>query len=342
MDTDSTKKDLIRKYLNQRCTPSEIEELKKLMNTPGIELLFDEVLSETWTGLEPEHDVDQPRLNQQLNKFYSRVNEHAQGSDEQRSQPALIRVLKNRKYLSYAAIWVVAIMGFIAYRMLRANTPPATQQVAMREITNPYGRRSKIVLPDSSEVYLGAGSKLTVPESFTGNTRTISLAGEAFFQVTKNPKRPFIIHTGTIQTRVLGTSFKIEAFDHQAMTVAVATGKVRVDQYANGKHISLAVLTPGQKMTYDNGQASVNPTTIDDVKSWKDGRLVFKNQRLSEITAVLERWYNVKFQYKNPAKADERITVRLQGGDPLERIMKVLSATGHFKFSIEAEIVRIN
>ncbi|GAA4317849.1 FecR family protein [Mucilaginibacter gynuensis] len=338
MDNTNTKKNLIRKYINKQCTPQELQEIKKLMNSPGIDMLFEEVLSETWTELEAEQNIDQPHLNTQLNKFYNKLGNDTAGAAQ---QEAVVKKLNWRKYLSYAAVWTVVIMGFAGYRLFRSNNPASLPRVAMREIANPYGKRSKIILPDSSEVYLGAGSKLTVPESFTGNTRTISLQGEAFFQVTKNPAKPFIIRTGTIQTRVLGTSFKVDAFEGRAMEVAVVTGKVRVDQFAGGKQVSLAILTPGQKMTYANKQATVNEVPINDVSAWQDGKLVFKNQKMSEITEVLERWFNVKFQYKNAAKADERISITLQGNAPLNKIMKVLSATGHFKFSIDAKTVII-
>ena len=343
MDLENRNKHLIRKYINKNCTPQEIEELQKLMSLPEIQRLFDEVLSETWTGLHPENNIDQPHLDLQLNKFYNKLSDHENSPRQQEGgKSAFIRVLRHRKYLAYAAIWTVFVIGFFAYRFWYPSKPVAESQVAMRELTNPYGRRSKITLPDSSEVFLGAGSKLIVPEAFTGNLREISLQGEAFFQVTKNPQKPFIIHTGTVQTRVLGTSFKIEAFKDQPLIVAVVTGKVRVDNYIGKRHTSLAVLTPGQKVTYNNGQAIAGKAIIDDVRSWKDGRQVFNNQTLKSITDVLERWYNVQFQYQNTKKAAERISIVLQADRPLNNIMNVLSATGHFKYSIKGKMVIIN
>lgn len=342
MDSENKEKDLIRKYINKQCTTEELQELEKLMLRPGIQHLFDEVLDEGFIALTPQTDTEQTHLDELLGKFNNKLNRvHTPVTPTLSAETNPDRVFKIKKYLPYAAIWALVVSGFFAYQFVSVKNGSAIQKVAMREMVNPYGQRSKIILPDSSEVFLGAGSKLTIPEKFTGNLREISLQGEAFFQVIKNPKRPFIIHTGTVQTRVLGTSFKIEAFKNKPLTVSVVTGKVRVDDYAGNIHTSLAVLTPGQKVTYDNGQAIAGKAIIDDTKAWKDGRQVFSGQALAEITDVLERWYNVKVEYKTAQKAEEKISVILNADKPLDNIMKVLSATGHFKYAINGKIITI-
>jgi transmembrane sensor len=342
MDSENKEKALIRKYIDEECTPEELEQLKELMLRPGVQHLFDEILDERFVALSPQKDTGQSRFDQLLSKFNTKLQKPQ--ADDKRTQPdevKHVRVFHIKKYLPYAAIWALIISGFFAYRFISVKNESVSQQVAIREIVNPYGQRSKIILPDSSEVFLGAGSKLTIPEKFTGNLREISLQGEAFFQVTKNPKKPFVIHTGTVQTMVLGTSFKIEAFKNKPLTVSVVTGKVRVDDYTGNIHTSLAVLTPGQKVTYDNGQPIAGKAVIDDTRTWKDGRQVFNQQALHDITDVLERWYNVKFEYKTAKKAEEKISVILNSDRPLANIMKVLSATGHFKYEINGKIITI-
>lgn len=340
MDSENSNKILIRKYLNQQCTPQEMEKVKKLMGLPNVQELFDEVLEESWTGLTPEDHTDQSHLDQQLRKFHKKAGT-TQISDHQveTQLPVVIWLRKNRRFLSHAAVWLVLTMSCIGYGIIRYRK---SQLMVMREMANPYGQRSEIILPDKSEVFLGAGSKLTVPEKFTGDLREVKLEGEAFFQVTKNPLKPFVIHTGTVQTRVLGTSFKIEAFNNKPLVVAVATGKVRVDRYWGHNHQSLAILTPGQTVTYNEGKSILGTIAIYDVLSWKDGRQVFKNRPLKDITDVLERWYNVKFQYLNVKKSTDRISIVLQSKSPLLDVMDVLSATGHFKYVIKGKKYTIN
>jgi len=342
MDLENKEKTLLRKYIDEQCTPGELEQVKNIMLRPDIQRLFDEILDEHFVALNPQKDTGQSRLDQLLGKFNTRLQKTQ--IDTNITQPEKVRpvrVFQIKKYLPYAAIWALIVFGFFIYRFVNVKNELVTQRVATHEIVNPYGQRSKIILPDSSEVFLGAGSKLTIPEKFTDNLREISLQGEAFFQVTKNPKKPFVIHTGTVQTRVLGTSFKIEAFKNKPLTVSVVTGKVRVDDYTGNIHTSLAVLTPGQKVTYNNGQAIAGKAGIEETRSWKDGRQAFNQQALHDITDVLERWYNVKFDYITAKKAEEKISVILNSDRPLANIMKVLSATGHFKYEINGKIITI-
>ena len=343
MQSDIIQKNLIRKYISQDCTPEELEDMKKLMLLPRTAQLFDEVLAESWIGLTEEEDIDQPVLNEKLGTFYKRLEaEEGVALQKKDADQAVIHSIHRKRYMKYAAVLALFIFSLGTYGLLRLNKTPEKEFIAMKEIVNPNGRRSAIILPDSSEVFLGAGSKLVFPEKFAAGSREVKLEGEAFFQITKNPRRPFIIHTGLVQTKVLGTSFKIEAFKNQPLTVSVATGKVRVDDYTGHRLKSLAILTPGQQVTYVSGKAITAVTDIDNVKSWKNGRLVFNKRSLKDITTELERWYNVKITYQNKLKAKEEITVVLQASVPLRKIMEVLSATGHFHYQINEKNVRIN
>lgn len=339
MDPTDHHKSLIKKYIQGDCTPAELAELQKFLSLPEAQLLFDEVLEENWTGLNAEANTDQPHLDQQLKAFYAQL--HDQESIKLQEQPAT-RFVQLRKYLSYAAILAILVSGVGIYNALKAPKSSSVAQVVMQSVNNPKGQRARVTLPDSSEVFLGAGSKLSFPNKFVGKTREIRLEGEAFFQVTKNKHKPFIIHTGTVQTRVLGTSFKVEAFKGYPLVVAVATGRVRVDDYANHSHQSLAVLSPGQKVTYLKGAAMLATTSVTDVEGWKTARLAFEKEPLKVITAQLERWYNVNIIYNNPLKANEKISVVLHANVPLNKIMKVLGATGHFKYAINTKNVTIN
>lgn len=343
MEPEYKEKTLIRKYLNHNCTPEEMKEVKRLMLVPGTQQIFDELLSENWTGLEAEENTDQPHLQEKLQQFYKKLEgEEMQRLEEQEEDEVIVRSVKQRNYLRYAAVLAVIFLGLGTYGILQFKKTPVAEQVAMREIQNPCGQRSRILLPDSSAVYLGAGSRINFPEQFGASSRQVELEGEAFFEITKDSRKPFIVHTGNVQTRVLGTSFKIDAFKNRPLTVAVATGKVRVDEYINETGKSLAILTPGQKVTYDQGMIKTATTEVDEISGWKAARLVFHNQSLKEITTELERWYNVEISFDNKGKAKEKISVVLQADVPLNKIMKILAATGHFKYHLTSRNVTIN
>lgn len=342
MDQKNTNKILIRKYINQQCNAEEIAELRRLMKLPGTKALFDEVLSENWSG-KIEQSSDEQELNETLGRFYTKLDAQqipAANVEERAAEPA-IRRINWRKRLSYAAIWVVLI-GFLAGYGVRYFTSSAKQaDLVYQELVNPKGQRAKIALPDGSEVYLGAGSKLYYPKQFTDSSREVKLEGEAFFEVAKNPHKPFIIHTQTVRTTVLGTSFRVAAFVNTPIEVEVATGKVRVDDFAGSQQQSLAVLTPGQKLSYTHGRPVLGEIAVADVQQWKNARLVFDNKSVKDIAADLERWYDIHIDFQDQTKSREKISVVLQADMPLHKIMKVLASTAHFKFQIKDRNVTI-
>ena len=343
MDSTDKNKDLIRKYLSDSYTPAEWEEIREFMLTQESRQLFEEVLDEQGRSLDAELDIEKPALKQRLKLFYTKLQEEEHQAVQSLNQHKITSFLNRRNLFQYAAIWIVLMFGAGMYAIYQyQQTPPQELQVAMRELVNPKGQRSRILLPDSSAVFLGADSKLSFPEKFAGDVREVSLEGSAFFEVTKNPKKPFIIHTGTVQTKVLGTSFKVEAFEGRPVTVAVATGKVRVDDFLKAGTKALAMLTPGQMLSYDHGAPVTSSTNIAELQDWKFAKLNFHSQSLQEITTELERWYDVRIQYENQAKAREKISVTLQVDMPLQKIMKVLAATGHFDFTISGKQIRIN
>jgi transmembrane sensor len=337
MQSEQKIKSLIRKYISGQYTAQELEEIREVIAKPETQQLFDEVLEEQGTSLIPEKDIDQPHLDDKLKLFYQKLQQQTPDAEP---APSVVSIFKKR-YLRYAAIWTVFLLGAAIYGITRLRKSPVKEQIAYHEQANPLGQRSKIVLPDSSEVYLGAGSRLHYPDKFASNTREISLEGEAFFQVTKNRYKPFIIHTGTVQTRVLGTSFKIDAFKNQPISVSVATGKVRVDDVRGNKVTSLAVLIPGQMVTYNNNKAITSAVMATEVSDWKNALLSFHNRSLKDITSVLERWYNVKVLYHKSTIANKKISVALQADMPLNKIMNVLAATAHFNFIISGQEVNI-
>ncbi|MEJ2880262.1 FecR family protein [Pedobacter sp. GR22-6] len=342
MHSENKNKELIRKYISGDYTAGEWEEIRELMAKPESAGIFDQVLAERWTGLEVAQDLDKAAFNRDLQNFYSRLQEEEKQKHLVEPKKPILRRLNRRNLFQYAAIWAVLMIG-AGWYIFQFNEPQSTQEVriAMRELMNPKGQRSKVLLPDSSEVYLGADSKLSFPEQFGASSREVRLEGSAFFEVTKNPKKPFIIHTGQVQTRVLGTSFKIEAFKGKALTVSVATGKVRVDEIGAVGSRALAMLIPGQMLSYFKNRPSVSTTDIQELQSWKKARLNFHNQTLGEITAELERWYDVRISYSKPAKANEKISVMLQVDTPLNKMMNVLAATGHFTYKISGKQVNI-
>jgi transmembrane sensor len=145
-------------------------------------------------------------------------------------------------------------------------------------------------------VYLNASSTLAYPEVFSESERTVNLTGEAFFEVVKNPAKPFVVKTNNIRTVVLGTSFNVRSFDADGtINVSLVTGKVRVVGEHPSANSQERLLLPGQQLTYHKADSSFEKSNFKvlDVTGWKDGVLVFDNTDFDGFVEKLEQWYGV-------------------------------------------------
>ncbi|QIL41316.1 DUF4974 domain-containing protein [Pedobacter sp. HDW13] len=340
MDYITEKKNLIRKYINGECTAEETAEIKLLLSRDDLSILFDEVMDEIATptvGVQHEPDVEQA-----LAKFHKKQSAGNTEDSEVNMVTFPSKNIKLRRYLSYAAA-VLLVIGSVSLLIPRLKKPKQSAELVYQHFENPNGKRSKILLPDSSVVYLGSGSTLSFPSKFAANVRAITLNGEAFFEVTKNPKRPFIIHTDNVVTRVLGTSFKVDAFSNQPVSVLVSTGKVRVDREVNKILQPIAVLLPGQSVVWNGktAQAELGTIPVSDILAWKTGKLIFRKTKLADIAAILQRTYNVAIQINSPAIAERQIRVNLTTDIPLSKLIRILSVAGNFNYKINQNHVNI-
>ncbi|MDE6347903.1 MAG: FecR domain-containing protein [Bacteroides sp.] len=189
--------------------------------------------------------------------------------------------------------------------------------------TNP-GMTTSLVLPDSTVVYLNSESSLRYPSTFKGsNARKVELSGEAFFEVTKDAKKRFIVATShQSQIEVLGTSFNVEAYeDMPDVSTTLIEGKVNFSFQSDGRRRQVA-LKPGQKAVYDssNGAINLHKTSGETETSWKDGKIIFNNTPLKEALYILGKRYNVVFTQTN-VRLDESFTGTFTS-QRLERILE--------------------
>lgn len=189
--------------------------------------------------------------------------------------------------------------------------------------TNP-GMTSSVVLPDSTVVYLNSESSLRYPSTFKGsNARKVELSGEAFFEVTKDAKKHFIVATShQSQIEVLGTSFNVEAYDDMPdVSTTLIEGEVNFS-FQSDRRRKQVLLKPGQKVVYDSSKGTTNlyKTSGETETSWKDGKIIFNNTPLKEALHILGKRYNVVFTQTN-VRLDESFTGTFTS-QRLERILE--------------------
>ncbi|RLJ69582.1 FecR family protein [Pedobacter alluvionis] len=329
---ESIDRKLLVRFMQGKCNAEESILVKKFLLQPKWQRALDELLDEDFKNFE----VDLP--DEELSNAWNRRFQEKYIADP-------VRPLWRRPWLGYAAACIV--MFSIGLYFFNTNKTAGEKQVvaAMLQTLNPRGQRSRILLPDSSVVYLGAESRIRYPEKFGLGNREVSLTGEAFFEITKDRAHPFIIHTGEVQTKVLGTSFKVDAFEGKNLSVSVATGKVQVSKKIAGTDSlqSLAVLVPGQvvKWNVKTQTAAVDIVDAEGVRDWKDGTMTFVAASVSDIAENLERWYNVKINFEDRKTANYHVSLIVKGTDPLTHTLDIICNTTHLHYKIKGHTVNI-
>lgn len=181
----------------------------------------------------------------------------------------------------------------LTYHGAKANAKPSTHT-----ITTPRGQTFRLELEDGTVIWLNADSKLTYPNHFQAHERRVTLEGEAYFKVAKDVRRPFIVHTAEVTTKVLGTEFNIRAYKERPTHVTLLQGKVRVSDNRANQTIDLA---PGQDASADSVTANMAVSDVDVMAqtAWKDQLFCFRNEELTDIMREIGRWYNVEIVFMN-------------------------------------------
>lgn len=207
------------------------------------------------------------------------------------------------------------------------------QLTAYNTIRTPGGGTYKIVLSDGTGVWLNAASTLTFPVVFTGTERTVTISGEAYFEVAKNARMPFRVNTQGAVVEVLGTHFNISAYSDDPLNhTTLLEGKIRLVK--GGKSV---VLKPGQQARYteDGGSISIiEQVGADEAIAWKNGSFNFNNQDLVTVMNQISRWYNVNVKYEG-RKPDVSILGMMNRNTDLATVLKSLELTSGIHFTLE-------
>ncbi len=199
--------------------------------------------------------------------------------------------------------------------------------------SNPKGQKSTIMLPDGTTVILNSESSLTYASNYYDEERRVQLVGEAFFEVTEDPQKPFIVETEKLITTALGTSFNIHAYPEDLEEVTLVTGSVKIESHESGN--STAILSPGEMLAINEaGSFNKMKTSSFDHIGWKDGIIVFQDTPLEEAITVLEKWYGVEIILRNYPEGNDMNFTGSFRNDNLSNVLKSLSYTMPFDFKI--------
>jgi ferric-dicitrate binding protein FerR (iron transport regulator) len=198
-------------------------------------------------------------------------------------------------------------------------------------LTIPRGGQYKLVLPDGTRVWLNAESSLRYPTAFSGTERRVVLTGEAYFEVTKNKEKPFIVDAHEMQIRVLGTQFNVNSYgDENSFTTTLVEGSVQITSGQASKK-----LKPGEQAKVTSQRIDVASINTKEATAWKDGEFVFRNTPVNAVMKQLARWYDLNVEYRDPV--DKHLNATIKRDVPLSRVLHYLEQTGDVHFKMEGK-----
>lgn len=224
---------------------------------------------------------------------------------------------------------LLLVSSWLFYRQIGQQSNP---MFAMQEITSPPGVRTQVMLPDGSKVWLNAESTIKFSVPFPKSSRDVDLKGEAFFDVTKNPERPFVVHSGKVDVKVLGTRFNYKAFDEDKnIEVVLEEGKIALKTSLGTTE---TIMKPGDRAVIEkeSGEASITNQKIGKYTAWHTGKLVFDNTPMSEVAQMLEHWFGVEVIVQNPDILNYRFTTTFEN-ESLFQVIELLGLSSPIKIT---------
>jgi transmembrane sensor len=256
-----------------------------------------------------------------------------------------------RLWLPRIAIAATLLVLVIAYGLYRYNTP-VSAAVLYSQATNAnyhlvaqtnFSNRKSVVLPDGTTVILNGSSTLKVANDYNKNNRHVLLTGEAFFEVTKDKARPFVVLTAKTATTALGTSFKVSSYaTSKTASVMLATGKVRVESTQSGRGITDQILTPGQQVVLADGNNNFIRSDFNqaELQNWISSKLVFSNANFTEIATKITDTYGIQVVTDNKEVNKIRFTGQFNNKS-LTDVLDAIGFVNNFTYKQKGDTIKI-
>lgn len=349
-------RNLLLKYIAGETTVSESEQVESwLADDPNVFNEFEQ-LWDLWYVVGTATNV-----------FRFNVDKGWEGLAQKRLKQKEIKA--DGKRLKKSLIWggciaatILIILGWLFVpknELIRAGTThtdqvgtmyhgqlkPFKDSVSRKDVivkTAP-GERRKVKLPDGSLIWLNGSSVARYSFNKENNTRTLALRGQAFFDIHHDASRPFIVKTKHASINVLGTRFDVAAYPDDDVTEAVLTGgSIQFITEANRKKI-IKHIDPGQKISLNTLSGELKVTEVDTAfyASWKEGKIIFRNETFLEVARAMEHKYDVAIVFKNKSLMGKRLNGYLQK-ESLEEALQALKLTLQFQYSIDNNKVIIS
>ena len=360
MDKNTHIVSLVRKLLDDNLSVDELNELQQLFRHAQAKGEVEKWLNEVWE-LAEQQDSCSVHATYILDRLREKLQfpQTAPSTLKNDEDPAIIRIV--RSLMRYAAVFLLAMV--FSWYQFGKNKPPEIQpsdtneSFGVSEVSVTYGSKTRIVLPDSSVVFLNSGSQLSCPPVF-GSERYVTLIGEGYFVVRSDSLHPFFVHTADVSVKAMGTEFNVKAYpEEKSVETVLVRGSVEI--LKKGQKKPIIELKPGERAAYvkveaatEQEQSSANVAASKSVEKekrqmvvgidkkpdvttgWVTNNLVFDAEPFEQIAVRLERWFNVEIEIRNAKLSKTHLTGRYDT-ENIEQVMQSLQMVTHFTYRIE-------
>ena len=354
---------LMSRHLSREASPEEEEELQDLLaNAPDRHYLFDILLS--YFRNPPVAGAPHLARDPDLDQRFLKMMESSAGLPPYHR----IRHVVRRKWLMAAAAAACILLVWGISHLPVSPAPQPVQPLHNEEVLARAGTRTKMVLPDGTQVWLNSNSRLKYNSEFNANNREVALEGEAYFDVAKNTQLPFIVHASTIDIKVLGTSFAVKSYPQdKTIEATLLQGMIEVSRKDNPSTPRI-ILKPNDKLVFSKffathdrtgnspsgpgAHISVSPDiAINSIRqdipdsnkvetAWLYNRLVFDGDSFRELADKMERWYNVRIDLRDAILNNYHF-----GGifekETVEEALRELQLTRDFTYKINGNEIEL-
>lgn len=324
------KKELLIKYLNNKCTETELSEVLRWINAYALDEECKNWIFEDWISYKETGNFEDEK---KYTAIFDKIQEKIDNNTQKNSREA-----NKTLTLSSVTLWITRVAAVLLLPVLtllfytQSEKRNISDQFAKRtvdslEVIAPMGSRTVVQLSDGSVVYLNYGSRIKYPQFFSGNTRNVVLTGEGFFKVAHDSEKPFIVKAGNLNIKAVGTTFNVLAYpDVDVIETTLVNGKVILEQIKlNEKSKAIGTMSPGQHVEYNalNGDISSTNGKVEKYISWTNGKLIFEDTPVLQVAERLNRMFNVDIEIKDEVK-DYNYTVTLED-ESLSQILDLMT-----------------
>ena len=336
-------KQLIDNYFFNKITEKEVEKALKELSDPKKSIEIGNLMTKHWEESEKQipEKIDIDLL---LHKIHHRINMIKQDSKIScvgtasifKEKPATIKLILGKISKIVAILFLPLLLTFAYYLFFGVKEIKTEPGIVFNKVYTPLSDKTKFILPDSTIVWLNSSSYLKYPFVFPNKSREVYLSGEGYFEVAGNKKVPFVVKTNELNITAYGTSFNVMAYsDDQTIETTLVEGRVKVEKPDTK---SFAYLEPSCQAVFSKETGKLKKGKVDTrfYTSWKDGKLIFRNEPIDKVAHKLERWFNCTIIFENSVLKNYHYTGNIEM-ETLREVIELIRITTPIDYTYNKE-----